>query len=526
MAKVSIIELMDDMHLSNQSIFQTYYSDVSDNNMVATENLLNNNPDIANQLTEANNINKIINLTNERETAPKTDIDDYLSSLLNQFQNYINQTQVMGTFDQTVKYHVHNLVYYNQKGYYAFNEPPLGTLPTDTNYWLEYDITGLKGYGGINLNFRFVWQAGVQYQPMDCVYYINKLWFCNQTNINIPPNLNHFPWLPIMFPMQSVKSQISTTEPTINMANGDFWFKITQGNDIIQTTWVNKAVEPTPRLASANFVFGNKIHVIGGENSLDLPTDVHEIYDTETDTWAVGVSLPSPHGGVGWFTIGTKGYILGGITPGGILDNEMYVYDSVANSWSQLNNLPLSLWTPFIGTTTDGTLGYTFGGIVGQQSLPTNVAYSYNPATDTWTQLANLPEAIGENHAQYYNGKVYIIGGINLTGANQKTTYIYDIATNTYSKGADALYDSIVPGRFINNGKIYLAGGINSQFYSVKSAEIYDIANNTYIRDIPLIHGRNSSTGAFCNGHGYIIGGININNDFGTFGYNEQYNFS
>lgn len=526
MAKISIIELMDDMHLSNQTAFKQYYSNVSDNNIVAVENLLNDNSDLKNQLTEADNMNKIITLANEREIAPKTDIDNYLEDLLNQFQDYINQTKVMGTFDQAIQYYIHNLVYYNKKGYYAYKNPPLGTLPTDTNYWLEYDITGLKGYGGINLNFKFAWQAGTQYQPMDCVYYINKLWFANQPNINTPPNLNHYPWLPIMFPMQPIRPQISTTQPTITMSNGDLWFKIIEGNDIVQTTWIDKAIEPTPRLASTNFVFGNKIHVIGGENSLDIPVDTHEIYDTTTNTWSIGIPLPAAHGGSGSFVIGNKGYILGGVTSAMVPGSEVYVYDNTANSWSQVGNLPLPLWLPFIGSTTDGTLGYTFGGIISQQSLPTNVAYSYNPTTDTWTQLANMPDSLAESHAQYYNGKIYILGGINFTGKNQKATYIYDIATNSYSQGTDLLYDAVISSKFINNGKIYLAGGIDNNLYSISNVEIYDIATNTFSRDISLIHSRNSATGAFCNGHGYVIGGININNDFGTFGYNEQYNFS
>lgn len=525
MATATLIELMDDMHLSNQSIFKEYYGDVSDGNMALVENLLTNNPDITNQLTEAEFINKVINIINSGEEIPKTEIDNYLNTLFQNFQNLINQTKVMGTFDQTIQYYIHNLVYYNEKGYYAYQNPPLGTLPTDTNYWIEYDIKGLKGYGGVNLNFKFAWQANTQYQAMDCVYYRNKLWFANQANINIAPNLNHYPWVPVMIPMQPIKTKISTTTPS-NIPNGNFWFKITEGSDIIQTKWSLKAVEPTPRLAAASFVFGNKIHIVGGENSLDVATNVHEIYDTETDTWSVGVDLPEALGGSGFFTIGNKGYVVGGITPQFTIASKNYIYDNTTNTWSNGADLPVSNWTPFSNSISDGTLGYCLGGEYTVSGIPINFAYSYNPTTDIWTQLTNLPDNILGSSTQYYNGKIYLIGGWNYTGASTMKTYIYDIASNSWSTGASPIYNHMVSASFINNGKIYLAGGLSDDWFSIASSEIYDIATNTFTREVPLIHTCNSASGNYCNGYGYVMGGININNDFGTFGYNEQYNFS
>ena len=53
---------------------------------------------------------------------------------------------------------------------------------------------------------------------------------------------------------------------------------------------------------------------------------------------------------------------------------------------------------------------------------------------------------------------------------------------------------------------------------------IYDTETNTWAKEVTMEHKRTSAQAAAVNGKGYVIGGININNDFGVFGYNEEYN--
>ena len=55
-----IIELMDDMHLSSQSTFLDYYYAMQANNVSDANSILANNPSVANQITNSENINEII----------------------------------------------------------------------------------------------------------------------------------------------------------------------------------------------------------------------------------------------------------------------------------------------------------------------------------------------------------------------------------------------------------------------------------------------------------------------------------
>ena len=77
----SFIELMDDMHLSSQSLFLDYYNAMQSGNVSLANQILLNNPELINQITNAENMNYLIQGVNEREIEPKEDIDYFVDEL-------------------------------------------------------------------------------------------------------------------------------------------------------------------------------------------------------------------------------------------------------------------------------------------------------------------------------------------------------------------------------------------------------------------------------------------------------------
>jgi hypothetical protein len=57
---------------------------------------------------------------------------------------------------------------------------------------------------------------------------------------------------------------------------------------------------------------------------------------------------------------------------------------------------------------------FVFGGDVEGHNKPTSQVEMYNPATDTWTILNNMPTAREYFSATTVEGKIYIIGGQNV----------------------------------------------------------------------------------------------------------------
>lgn len=513
----TIIELMDDMHLSSRDLFLNYYYAMQSNNTSSANSILLNNPSLANQITNSQNINYLINGVNEREIEPKRDIDYYLDKLYQDFLVMINNTRVRGDFDSTVQYYPHNLVYYNGKGYYALKEPPIGTLPTNTEYWLEFDIRGFQGYGGLNLNLKFNWNNTISYKKGDIVIYRNKMWYALADNTNYEPNLNHYPWVIISMPKMANKTPIQRATPT-GYDTGDFWFQITLGDDVIQKKWDVKQQEIAPRFASAGFVIGDNIYITGGITQTFVKSNKTEVFDTVTNTWSAKADAPTTRARTAAFSIGNKAYVIGGVDSNGNILDTVEEYDSDTNTWTAKQSLPIPLVTSGIAV---NNIGYVVAGeTTGNQTVGN--AYSYNSTTDTWTAITDkLTPTYG--HALASDGtNIYTMGGINQNGDTIGLNEAYDIATNTWSEKDDMLVPRSFLSSFFTNGSIYAVGGLNSDWYSLDTNEKYNIEENQWTTDTPMNYPRSSLNAMAIGTKGYAIGGINIAT-FDVHGYTEEY---
>ena len=153
------------------------------------------------------------------------------------------------------------------------------------------------------------------------------------------------------------------------------------------------------------------------------------------------------------------------------------------------------------GGCTDGTYVYVYGGGDDVGGFR-NDLWRWDPATETWTQLANMPTAKQNIQGAYWNGKIYVPGGF--TGAHITENAIYDIATNTWSTGAPLPAAQTGTNVAFNN-KIYNFGGNPGPQSTVT---IYDIATNTWSPGAPMpaatTYGRSTVAGNFA----YYAGGI------------------
>src|SRR5207244_8297733 len=89
---------------------------------------------------------------------------------------------------------------------------------------------------------------------------------------------------------------------------------------------------------------------------------------------------------------------------------------------------PRALYLPGFGVI-NGKL-YIAGG-ADRYSPDFDALYAYNITANSWTQLANLPQAVSAPGSAALNGKLWVFGGgyPNPTNATQ----IYDPATNTWT---------------------------------------------------------------------------------------------
>ena len=518
------IELMDDMHLSSKDYFLSYYDNMNANNISAAVSILENNKSLSNQLIYAQNVNLLIDAVNERELEPKRDIDYFLENLRLYFEDMINNTKVINEWDSQTQYYSHNFVYYQNKSYFVFTRanPPIGTLPTDTSYWIEYDIKGEKGYGGFkNLNFLRNWDNTISYKVQDVVVYQNKLWMAVANNKNYAPNLNHYPWALISLPDTPNKTPIQSSRP-VGYNIGDFWFKVTKGSDVISIAWETSTPEPTPRFASASFVINNNIYIVGGHNASISPTSSNEAYDTITKTWSKKADYPISTNGMFGFSIGAKGYCAGGLSANTFPIADVYSYDSNSNSWSKITSLPEPL-TSVNSSISIGNNGYCIGGN-NQTGDVNNKIYKFDSTSETWVNVTEVPVPTTAAAVESVGNKIYIIGGSDVAGNVFDNVQIYDTSTNTWSVGATMLSPRNYAGSFTNRSSIYVVGGLDSLQYSTNTNEVYNAEENTWRTDSPMVYERNSLCGETVGSKGYAIGGINLSR-VTVNGYVEEFAF-
>jgi hypothetical protein len=176
---------------------------------------------------------------------------------------------------------------------------------------------------------------------------------------------------------------------------------------------------------------------------------------------------------------------------------------------------PTDLYGP--GCASDGTFVYCGGGYSFSSGNTLAVFNKYDPVADTWTPLPNMPRAAIMPTAVYYptTNKIYIFGGEDaVSGTNYNITRIYDIASNTWSSGANMpdVRSFSAGGYSSSTGKIYIISGYNTGF--VDSAQpntwAYDPVANSWTDltgSAPFPHPAGGMAFGGINGKLYIAGG-------------------
>ena len=120
---------------------------------------------------------------------------------------------------------------------------------------------------------------------------------------------------------------------------------------------------------------------------------------------------------------------------------------------------------------------YVAGGFNGTGA--TNAARAYDIASNTWTSIAPLPAALYLPGFGVINGKFYVASGNNGT-TEVNTLYIYDTATNTWTTGPVVPTPVTAPGSAVYQGKLYLFGGGAPFPTTITTTQIYDPVANSW----------------------------------------------
>jgi N-acetylneuraminic acid mutarotase len=242
--------------------------------------------------------------------------------------------------------------------------------------------------------------------------------------------------------------------------------KAVQIYDPILNSWTSKSDMIAGRTNFPVCVVNGKIWAIGGATLLWYSSIKSiEEYDPETDTWTHIADMPGARQGHTASLVEGKIYIMGGGETWSDAIAEVDVYDIMTESWATGTDMP----TPriYLSAVVLNGIIYTIGGNKGAQNneTPTTTVEAYDPATDTWTIKANLNSPRKYCDACVLNDKIYVFGGKG-GGHNVCTIWpwhveVYDPAADTWTEVAKTPTRVMVSASVAPfNGKVYVSGGI------------------------------------------------------------------
>ena len=242
-------------------------------------------------------------------------------------------------------------------------------------------------------------------------------------------------------------------------------------------------------------------------------------YNPTSDTWTRLADQPTPtieypvDGVLGYDGSGDpKIYVFPDTTSA---QTDIMAYDINTDSWS---TVPLSggftaRWAADIAYDPANNLCYISGGATVPGAGDLNQLWVFNPASNTFTQLASFTTPRDFHASWYYNGKVYIAGGYESTIGELSSTQVYNIGTNTWNaENADLgalpmLWWAMGDAR--QESKLWLMGGINNGAVTRKTG-YFDLGSGSWVDATDLEKSVYRVEGDLQRGDPYLLGGSTV----------------
>jgi PKD repeat protein len=243
--------------------------------------------------------------------------------------------------------------------------------------------------------------------------------------------------------------------------------------DFSTDTWETKADLPLGREYASGCALNDKVYFIGGWRSGNYTYDRLDEYDPLTDTWTSKSPMPTKRCAHFAIPISGKIYVVGGAMdwPNPVYYKTVEIYDPETDSWTTQDPQGTAENSDRWGygsCIANGKI-YFIGGTTASNAPPAGQTYSalqtvevYDPLENTWTEKAYMPTARWGLVTAVVNNKIYAIGGASAYGDGSETCSVveeYDPVTNTWIEVGEMPKGNLVPAACVKDNVIYIPGG-------------------------------------------------------------------
>lgn len=267
------------------------------------------------------------------------------------------------------------------------------------------------------------------------------------------------------------------------------------------------------------FTIGGKAYVGGGDRGGNFTSTAFWEWDQATDVWTQKAAAKATWLASG-FSIGNKGYVVGGdigcqpFISGPCFEgtNSLREYDPASNTWSNKASVGGNVMREQAVAFSIGNLGYVTTGTdkytcPANGNISMNDMWQYNPTTDSWTQMANLPANARYGATGFTIGtKGYVLTGMDSNNMFYADFWEWEQTTNTWTAKANfpGTARSHAAG-FAMNGKGYIGTGVDKLGNNLNDFWMWDQASNTWMQKQNFFGlKRFLAIGFSINGKGYI----------------------
>ncbi len=256
----------------------------------------------------------------------------------------------------------------------------------------------------------------------------------------------------------------------------------------------------------ASVVLGDTIYVAGGSSS-GAPSSVFYKYSIYGNNWSTGNGTPVAKAGGDLVACRNKIYYIGGgntaIATG---TSETYVYDPATGSWSSLADIP----TPVTGNVAECYNDSLIYCMLGGWNTYETLIQVYNVNTNVWSQATQIPSGNGRRcfAGGLLGNKLFVCAGFSSVFRNDFWIGTINPANPlqiTWTQKPNISVPTSRPGGTAIMGKFYVVMGEISGGSANDSVAIWDTTSNawTYRDGKPIrtnnLYGSISASITYCN---------------------------
>jgi N-acetylneuraminic acid mutarotase len=192
------------------------------------------------------------------------------------------------------------------------------------------------------------------------------------------------------------------------------------------------------RERATGFAIGSQGYICGGLDTAEVVHNDLWAYDPQTDSWTQKADLPgAPRRDAISFVVDNYAYVGSGMDsvsgPTGTKLKDFWRYNPASNSWTAIADFPGAGGDGVYFATgfAVGGKGYLCGGKIGP-SLYSNQLWEYKPSNDQWIQRANFPGGVRYQMLSFViDSKAYIGMGTD-QNTFRKDVFCYDPGANNW----------------------------------------------------------------------------------------------